>query len=127
MYAIVEIAGKQFKVSERDVLYVPRLQADAEQSVTLDKVLLVSNDEDVQVGTPLVSGAEVSATVLGHVKGDKVLVFKKRRRKRFKVMRGHRQQYTQLQIDSVSVGGGKGKGKGKSKKTEPIEAEEVEA
>lgn len=125
MYAIVEIAGKQFRVSERDVLYVPRLQADANQSVKLDRVLLVSNDEDVTVGAPLVSGAEVSATVLSHVKGDKVLVFKKRKRKRFKVKRGHRQQYTQIQIDAVSIGGSKTRAK--SKKSEPREAQEAEA
>ena len=125
MYAIVEIAGKQFRVSEKDVLYVPRLQAEEKKSVTFDRVLLVSNDEDVRIGGPLVNGATVSATVLQHVKGDKVLVFKKRRRKRFKVMRGHRQQYTQVQIDGVSLGGEKKSKKAASK--EKVKEQEVAA
>ena len=126
MYAIVEIAGKQFRVQEKDILYVPRLQAEANNSVTLDRVLLVSNDDDVQVGAPTVDGASVSATVLGHVKGDKMLVFKKKRRKRFKVMRGHRQQFTQLQIDGLSLGGKpKTKKAAASKKQEAASAAEA--
>ncbi len=105
MYAIVEISGKQYKVQEKQTLYVPRQEAAAQDSLTFDRVLLVSNSENVLVGTPTVSGATVQATVLDHVKGDKVLVFKKKRRKRYKVKRGHRQPYTQIEINAVSVNG----------------------
>lgn len=106
MYAIVEIAGKQYKVREQDRLYVPRLAAYApEDSVTFDRVLLVSSDAGVAVGTPTVDDASVTATVLDHVKGDKVLVFKKKRRKRFRVKRGHRQPYTQIRIDAIATNG----------------------
>jgi large subunit ribosomal protein L21 len=103
MYAIVEIAGKQYKVRKNDKLYVPRRQADVDATLTFDRVLLVSNGEEVHVGTPTVEGATVEAKVLDHVKADKVLVFKKKRRKRFKVKRGHRQPYTQIEINAVSV------------------------
>ena len=104
MYAIVEIAGKQYKVQENDTLYVPRLGTAPDETVTFDRVLLVAGD-DYHVGTPTVAGATVTAKVLSHVKGDKVIVFKKKRRKRFKVKRGHRQPYTQVQIASLSVNG----------------------
>lgn len=103
MYAIVEIAGKQYKVRQDDTLYVPRLSAAEGDTVTFDRVLLVSNDGDIQVGAPTVDGASVSATVLGHPKGDKVLVFKKIRRKRFKVKRGHRQPYTQIKVTDFAL------------------------
>ncbi|MEM9665970.1 MAG: 50S ribosomal protein L21, partial [Bacteroidota bacterium] len=94
MYAIVEIAGKQYKVQTNDTLYVPRIAASAaDDTVSFDKVLLVSGDGDVKVGTPTVEGASVTAKVLQHVKGDKIVVFKKKRRKRFKVKRGHRQPF----------------------------------
>ena len=103
MYAIVEIAGKQFKVTPDQKLYVPHLGGDTDEAVTFDRVLLTSDDGDVQVGAPLVDGVSVTARVLDHVKADKVLVFKKKRRKRYRVKRGHRQQYTQIQIESVDV------------------------
>lgn len=118
MYAIVEIAGKQFKVQEKERLYVPLLQAPVEDSITLDRVLLIADEQDVHVGSPLVANATVSATVLGHLKGDKVLVFKKRKRKRYRVKRGHRQDFTQLMIDSVSVGSKKTKSTKKKEQTE---------
>jgi large subunit ribosomal protein L21 len=114
MYAIVEIAGKQFKVQENSKLYVPKLKADVDGTVTLDRVLLVSGDGDIHIGAPTVTDANITAKVLRHVKGDKVLVFKKKRRKRYRVKRGHRQQYTQIRIDTLSLNSGK---KGK-KKTE---------
>ena len=104
MYAIVEIAGKQYKVQEDDTLYVPRLQAAPDETVTFDRVLLVAGD-DYHVGTPTVSGATVTAKVLAHVKGDKIIVFKKKRRKRFRVKNGHRQPFTQVQIASLSTNG----------------------
>ncbi|MFT5143674.1 MAG: large subunit ribosomal protein L21 [Rhodothermales bacterium] len=105
MYAIVEISGKQYKVRENDRLYVPRLIDAPESKVSFDQVLLVSSEDSVSVGTPLVGGASVEATVLAHVKADKVLVFKKKRRKGYKVKNGHRQPYTQLMIDSVTLDG----------------------
>jgi large subunit ribosomal protein L21 len=102
MYAIVEIAGKQYKVSQNDTLYIPTQEAAANDKVTFDRVLLVADGEKITVGTPTVDGASVEATVLDHVKGDKVLVFKKKRRKHYKVKNGHRQPYTQIKIDAVS-------------------------
>ena len=105
MYAIVEIAGKQFKVREGEALYVPRLQHGVDASVTFDRVLLVADGEEVHVGTPTVDGAAVTARVLAHVKGDKVLVFKKKRRKRYKVRRGHRQPYTRIRIEALAADG----------------------
>lgn len=103
MYAIVEIAGKQFKVQENAKLYVPRLNAGENDTVTIDRVLLVSGDNDIRVGSPTVTDATVTATVLKHVKGDKVLVFKKKRRKHYRLTRGHRQQYTQIQVNTLSA------------------------
>jgi large subunit ribosomal protein L21 len=124
MYAIVEIAGKQYKVSKEDTLYVPRQKAQANDKLTFDKVLLVNDGKSVSVGTPTVEGVAVSATVLDQVKADKVLVFKKKRRKRYKVKNGHRQPYTQIKIDSV--GKAKAKKAAAKKKAEP-KAEEAAA
>ncbi|MFN3595699.1 MAG: 50S ribosomal protein L21 [Rubricoccaceae bacterium] len=103
MYAIVEIGGKQFKVQKDARLYVPRLKAEVGDTITLDRVLLVSGDGSVKVGAPVVDGASVSAEVLGHVKADKVIVFKKKRRKGYRVKNGHRQPYTQLAIGELTV------------------------
>ncbi|PSQ83369.1 MAG: 50S ribosomal protein L21 [Bacteroidetes bacterium QH_2_63_10] len=107
MYAIVDVKDKQFKVREDDTLYVPyHSEAEADQQLSLDRVLLVSDGEgDVTLGTPTVEDASVTARVLEHVKGDKVIVFKKKRRKRYRVKRGHRQQYTQIQIESLDLNG----------------------
>ena len=103
MYAIVEIAGQQFKVEKGRKLYVHRL-ADAEGAgVSFDKVLLTDNDGQVKVGTPVVEGAVVNATILKHLKDDKVIVFKKRRRKGYQVKNGHRQYLTQIQIDEIKA------------------------
>lgn len=124
MYAIVEIHGKQYKVREQETLYVPHLNgAQADDTLTFDRVLLLANDDDVRVGTPTVDGAQITAKVLGHVKADKVLVFKKRRRKRYKVTRGHRQQYTQIQVEALSTGGAENKKT--AKKTRKKAAEEA--
>ena len=101
MYAIAEIAGQQFKVENEKKLYVHLLDAAEGDSVDFDKVLLVDNDGKVAVGTPTVNGAKVTAKVLKHVKGDKVLVFKKKRRKGYKKLNGHRQQFTQVQIENI--------------------------
>lgn len=103
MYAIVDVKDKQFKVRENDTVYVPyHSDAEADDTLTIDRVLLLSNgDGETTVGTPTVDGASVEARVLEHVKGDKVIVFKKKRRKRYRVKRGHRQQYTKIQIETV--------------------------
>ncbi|MFM2268123.1 MAG: hypothetical protein RL757_1564 [Bacteroidota bacterium] len=101
MYAIVNIAGQQFKVTQGDQIYVHRLEAEAGSSVTFNEVLMVENGGNVKVGTPSVAGASVSATVNEHLKGDKVIVFKKKRRKGYRVKNGHRQYLSQITIDSV--------------------------
>ncbi|MFB6230089.1 MAG: 50S ribosomal protein L21 [Salinibacter sp.] len=107
MYAIVDVKDKQFKVREDDTLYVPyHSDAEVDQELTLDRVLLLSDGEgDVTLGTPTVDEATVTAQVVDHVKGDKVIVFKKKRKKRYRVKRGHRQQYTQIRIESLEVDG----------------------
>ena len=103
MYAIVEIAGRQFKVEKGRKLYVYRLQGDEGSSLSFDKVLLTDNDGQVKIGTPVVEGAVVNATILKHLKDDKVIVFKKRRRKGDQVKNGHRQYLTQIQIDEIKA------------------------
>jgi large subunit ribosomal protein L21 len=103
MYAIVEIAGQQFRVEKEKKLYVHRLEAEEGDSVDFGKVLLLGNDDGVTVGTPAIDGAKVTVKVLGHLKGDKVLVFKKKRRKGYRKLNGHRQQLTQIQIDNIVV------------------------
>ena len=102
MYAIVEIAGQQFKVEKDKKLFVHQLEASEGDSVEFEKVLLVDNDGKVAVGTPTVKGAKVTAKVLAHVQGEKVLVFKKKRRKSYQKMNGHRQYLTKIQIEEVN-------------------------
>ena len=101
MYAIVEIAGQQFKVEKDKKLFVHKLDAKTGDSVDFEKVLLVDNDGKVAVGTPTVKGAKVTAKVLEHLQGDKVMVFKKKRRKGYKKMNGHRQHFTQIQVETI--------------------------
>jgi large subunit ribosomal protein L21 len=101
MYAIVEIAGIQFKVEKDKKVYVNRLHHEEGADVTFEKVLLVDNEGVVSVGTPVVEGAKVTAKVLSHLKGDKVIVFKKKRRKGYRKKNGHRQYLTQIQITEV--------------------------
>jgi large subunit ribosomal protein L21 len=101
MYAIVEIAGQQFKVEKERKLYVHRLPQDEGAEVSFEKVLLVDNEGVISIGAPVVTGAKVTATVLKHLKGDKVIVFKKKRRKGYKKKNGHRQYLTQIQITEV--------------------------
>ncbi|PLX24550.1 MAG: 50S ribosomal protein L21 [Salinivirgaceae bacterium] len=102
MYAIVEIAGQQFKVEKDQKIYVHRLDGNEGDVVDFDKVLLVDEDGQVKVGTPAVKGAKVSGKILAHVKGDKVKVFKKKRRKGYQKMNGHRQLFTSVQIESIN-------------------------
>ena len=102
MYVIVEIGGQQFKVEKGRKLYVHRLAGEEGSSLSFDKVLLTDNDGQVNVGSPVVEGASVKATILRHLKDDKVIVFKKRRRKGYQVKNGHRQYLTQILIDEIA-------------------------
>lgn len=101
MYAVVDIAGKQFKVAPNDKIFIPTLKAEKGSTVTFDKVLLLAGEKETSVGNPTVAGASIEATVLDQVRGEKVIVFKKKRRKGYRVRRGHRQAYTQVQITRV--------------------------
>jgi large subunit ribosomal protein L21 len=101
MYAVVDIAGQQFKVAPSNKYYVPRLEGDAGTKVKFDKVLLLADEKNITIGSPIVKGINVEATVLGHVKDDKVIVFKKKKRKGYRVKKGHRQQYTQIEITNI--------------------------
>jgi large subunit ribosomal protein L21 len=101
MFAIVEIAGQQFKVQKDQTLYVHRLPQAEGASIELENVLLVNNNGSIKVGAPTVSGAKVKATVLDHLKGDKVIVFKKKRRKGYRKLNGHRQSFSKIQIESI--------------------------
>jgi len=101
MYAIVEIAGQQFKVEKDQQIFVHRLDAKTGSKVSFDKVLLTDDNGKVSIGKPTVSGASVSAKVLEHLKGDKVVVFKKKRRKGYRVKNGHRQYLTKIEIDKI--------------------------
>ena len=103
MYAIVEIKGQQFKVSEGQEIFVNRIEAEQGAKVTFDKVLLVDNSGDVKIGQPALTGASVATTVIEEVKGDKVIIFKKKRRKGYRRKKGHRQPYTKLKIESISL------------------------
>ena len=99
MYAIVEIAGQQFKVEKDQQIFVHRLDSKEGEKITFDNVLLIETNGKVKVGAPNVSGAKVTAKVLEHLKGDKVIVFKKKRRKGYKVKNGHRQKFSLVKID----------------------------
>ena len=102
MYAVVEIQGSQFKVSKDQKLYVNRIDAKEGSKVSFDKVLLVDDGKKVQVGKPSLSGTSVEAKVISHLKDDKVIVFKKKRRKGYKVKNGHRQPITEIIIQGIS-------------------------
>ena len=101
MYAIVEIAGQQFKVEKDQKVFVHRLNEERGAQVEFDKVLLIDTDGKVKIGAPTVKGAKVLAEVVSHVKGDKVIVFKKKRRNGYRVRNGHRQCFTELMIKDV--------------------------
>ncbi len=101
MYAIVEIAGQQFKVEKSQQLFVHRLESKEGAKVTFDNVLLIENKGKVKVGAPKVNGAKVTAKVLEHLKGDKVIVFKKKRRKGYRIKNGHRQYLSKIEIQKI--------------------------
>jgi large subunit ribosomal protein L21 len=105
MYAIVSIAGQQFKVEKGKKVFVHRLQGDIGDEVSFDQVLLISQDDKTNVGTPYLPDAVVLAQILSHDRGDKVLVFKKKRRKSYQKLNGHRQDFTQILIEDISESG----------------------
>ena len=102
MFAVVEIAGRQFTVSPDDTIVVPTLNEKAGTKVKFDRVLLLGGENQITVGHPLVSGATVEAEILGGVIGDKVIVFKKKKRKGYRLKRGHRQRYTEVKITNIA-------------------------
>ena len=116
MYAIVEIAGHQFKVEKDQKVFVNRLATEEGKKVSFDNVLLLSDGSNVTVGAPAIDGAQVEAKVVKHLKGDKVVVFKKKRRKGYRVKNGHRQSLTEIVIQSISASGAT---KTKKAKAEP--------
>jgi len=103
MYAIVEIAGQQFKVEKDQSIFVHRLEGEEGSNVDFEKVLMIEDGKKINVGTPVVEGAKVSAKILSHLKGDKVIVFKKKRRKGYRKKNGHRQYLTKLQIENIKA------------------------
>ena len=117
MYAIVEIAGHQFKVEKDQKVFVNRLQAEEGKKVSFDNVLLLSDGDKVTLGAPAIGGAQVSAKVLKHLKGDKVIVFKKKRRKGYRVKNGHRQSLTEILIEGIAASGAK---PAKAEKATPV-------
>ncbi|MGB1039791.1 MAG: 50S ribosomal protein L21 [Flavobacteriales bacterium] len=102
MYAIVEIAGQQFKVVKDQTLYVHRLQDEVGASISFDKVMMIDDNGKVKLGAPAIKGASVKVKVEEHLKGDKVIVFKKKRRKGYKLKKGHRQYLTKLTVEAIS-------------------------
>ncbi|WP_299525291.1 50S ribosomal protein L21 [Winogradskyella sp.] len=120
MYAIVEIAGHQFKVEKDQKVFVNRLSTEEGKKVAFDNVLLIGNGNDITLGAPAIDGAQVSAKVLKHLKGDKVIVFKKKRRKGYRVKNGHRQALTEIVIEGITASGAKKVApKKETKKAEP--------
>lgn len=123
MYAIVEIAGQQFKVQKDQQIFVHRLENAEGSNVSFDRVLLVDNDGKVEVGAPVISGVSVEGKVLKHLKADKVLVFKKKRRKGYQKLNGHRQQVTEVLIESIGKAKSGAKAAPKAKVAEEPKAE----
>lgn len=120
MYAIVEIAGHQFKVEKDQKVFVNRLSTEEGKKVAFDNVLLIGDGNNVTLGAPAIDGAQVSAKVLKHLKGDKVIVFKKKRRKGYRVKNGHRQALTEIVIEGITASGAKKAApKKETKKAEP--------
>ncbi|TSE10084.1 MULTISPECIES: 50S ribosomal protein L21 [Aquimarina] len=120
MYAIVEIAGQQFKVAKDQKVFVHRLAGEEGDKVSFDKVLLAADGEKVTLGAPAIDGAQVGAKITRHLKGDKVIVFKKKRRKGYRVKNGHRQSLTEIVIESIVTSGAKKAApKAEAKKAEP--------
>jgi large subunit ribosomal protein L21 len=120
MYAIVEIAGQQFKVEQDQQIFVHRLEAEEGSKIDFDKVLLMDDAGKINVGAPVIKGAKVTAKVLEHLKGDKVIVFKKKRRKGYKVKNGHRQYLTKLEILKIDAKASAAKKAAPKKEAKPV-------
>lgn len=103
MYAVIKAGGKQYRVAAGDKVKVEKLVGEVGSNVTIDQVLLVADGDKVTIGSPIVKGASVKATVVAHGRNDKVMIFKMRRRKHYRKTQGHRQQYTELQIDKIAA------------------------
>ena len=103
MYAVIKTGGKQYRVAAGQKIKVEQIPADVGSEITLDQVLMVGEGESVKIGTPVVSGAEVKATVVSHGRHDKIKIFKMRRRKHYQKHQGHRQNYTELRIEAISA------------------------
>lgn len=103
MYAVIRTGGKQYKVAAGGKLKVESLPAEVGSEITIDDVLMVADGDDIKIGAPVVAGASVKATVLSHGRGDKVMIFKMRRRKHYRKTQGHRQNYTEIRIDGISA------------------------
>ncbi len=127
MYAIVEIAGHQFKVEKDQKVFVNRLATEEGKKVSFDNVLLLADGDKVTVGAPAIDGAQVGAKVLKHLKGDKVIVFKKKRRKGYRKKNGHRQSLTEIVIESIVASGAKKATKAKSEEAKPAKKAEKAA
>ena len=118
MYAIIESCGKQYKVTEGDVVFFEKLDAEEGKKVTFDKVILVSEEGKVQVGAPYVKGVKVEGKVVSHGKGKKIIVFKMKAKKNYRRKQGHRQQYTKVEITTIKTATKKAEDKTEAKKVE---------
>jgi len=127
MYAVIKTGGKQYKVAKNDVILVERLLGEAGAAIELDEVLMVGDDKGQTVGAPLVEGAHVAATVLEQARGDKIIVFKKKRRQNYRRKAGHRQDLTALRITDIVTGGKKKSAKAAEPKAEDTKAPETKA
>ncbi len=125
MYAVIKTGGKQYKVAAGDYLKVEKLDGEVGSKVVIDKVVMLADGDDVKIGSPLVAGAKVNATVLSHGRGDKVKIFKFNRRKHYRKTQGHRQSYTEIKIEDINGKGGAAKPA--AKKAAPKAAEKTTA
>ena len=126
MYAIIESCGKQYKVAEGDVVFFEKLDVEEGKKVTFDKVILVSNDGKIEVGTPNVKGVKVEGKVVSHGKGKKIIVFKMKAKKNYRRTQGHRQPYTKVEITSIKIAAEKKTTVAKTTKTEATKSEAKE-
>ena len=124
MYAIVEIAGQQFKVAKDQKVFVNRLTGEEGDSISFDKILLTGDGDNITLGAPAIEGASVGAKITRHLKGDKVIVFKKKRRKGYRVKNGHRQALTEILIESISAKGGNNSSAAKKESNDSAKSED---
>jgi large subunit ribosomal protein L21 len=103
MYAIVEVGSQQFKVAKDDVILTPKIVGEVGNTVDLDRVMLIADDKDVKVGNPIIEGAQVKASIVNFEQGKKVIIFKKKKRKGYRLKKGHRQDFTRLKIEDIVV------------------------